>query len=166
MRTILSQNEYRTQNENRGPTLNMRELPPRFPTYAPQTTRDRERAVMISLLVSQRGLFAMSLVFRLFFVSVLAFAALPVAAQVATAELTGLVADQSGAGIPQAKITVTNLATKIVAREVTTLSDGSYVITLLPPGMYTINVEASGFRINRRQTDVAAKKPSALAVAL
>jgi hypothetical protein len=88
----------------------------------------------------------MSLAIRFAAVLTILLAALPVSAQVATAELAGVVADQSGAGIPQARVTVTNSATGIVAREVNTLADGSYVITLLQPGVYSVGVEAQGFR--------------------
>ena len=67
-------------------------------------------------------------------------------AQSATAELVGTVADASGAGIPKAKITITNTATNTVVRETESDSAGAYIATFIPPGEYSIAVEAAGFR--------------------
>jgi len=81
--------------------------------------------------------------------AVFLFAALlvpPASAQVSTAELGGSVADASGAVIPNAKVTLTNTETNVMIREIATRPDGGYVITLVPPGSYTISVEAAGFR--------------------
>jgi hypothetical protein len=66
--------------------------------------------------------------------------------QTATAELGGTTVDSSGAGIPNAKITITNASTNLVIRELMSDSTGSYIATLLPPGDYTVSVEAAGFR--------------------
>src|SRR5260370_30785672 len=73
------------------------------------------------------------------------FLTLPVAAQTATAELNGSVTDASGAVVANAKVTATNAETNSV-REVTTDQAGNYVITLLPPGIYNLAVEAKGFK--------------------
>ena len=67
-------------------------------------------------------------------------------AQTATAELVGTVADSSGAGIPKAKVTITNSSTNQVIRDIECDSTGAYIATLIPPGDYTISVEAAGFR--------------------
>jgi hypothetical protein len=67
------------------------------------------------------------------------------AAQTATAELVGTVADSTGATVPQARVTITNSATGTVVRDTQTSSDGSYTAPLLPPGAYTITVEKPGF---------------------
>jgi len=67
-------------------------------------------------------------------------------AQVATAELVGSVTDSSGAAIPNAKIVITNAATNQTVRELTSDDQGSYIATFIPPGAYTLTVEASGFR--------------------
>jgi hypothetical protein len=71
---------------------------------------------------------------------------LPCAAQVATAELGGTVTDASGAVVPSAKVTLTNAETNVLVRELVTASDGGYLITLVPPGTYSVAVEAQGFR--------------------
>ncbi len=66
-------------------------------------------------------------------------------AQVATAELTGTIVDASGAGVAGAQVTATELATNQAHNTVSDKS-GVYVLTLLPPGDYRLEVEASGFR--------------------
>jgi len=66
-------------------------------------------------------------------------------AQVAQGELIGEVRDAAGAGIAQATVTVTQEATgeEIV---ILTSKDGSYAITNLRPGRYTIAVSKPDFR--------------------
>jgi carboxypeptidase family protein len=65
-------------------------------------------------------------------------------AQVATAELTGSVLDTSGASVVNARVTATAAATNL-AHDTVSDKSGVYVLTLLPPGDYTITVEAPGF---------------------
>ncbi|MBM3801964.1 MAG: TonB-dependent receptor [Acidimicrobiia bacterium] len=74
-----------------------------------------------------------------------AFSAAPVAAQVSTATLTGLVRDPSGAVMPNVKVTVTNVETNI-SREVQTNETGTYRIAALNPGNYTVEAELAGFK--------------------
>ena len=69
-------------------------------------------------------------------------AALPLCAQ--NAEITGTVADQSGAVIAGAKVTVTNQATNTV-REVETGETGNYTVPFLTPGIYNVRAELEGF---------------------
>jgi hypothetical protein len=78
-------------------------------------------------------------------IACLAFCALSVYAQVGTAELSGTVSDPSGAAVGNAKVTATNAATNL-ERSTTTDSNGNYIIQLLPPGDYALNVEGAGFR--------------------
>ncbi len=66
-------------------------------------------------------------------------------AQMASAELSGNVLDTSGATIPNATITATNVGTGIVHSTVSEKA-GDYVLIDLPPGDYTLAVEAAGFR--------------------
>ncbi|MFN7918976.1 MAG: TonB-dependent receptor [Bryobacteraceae bacterium] len=66
-------------------------------------------------------------------------------AQVSTGEIIGTITDSTGAVVSNAKITASNAATGL-SRETTTSSTGDYILTLLPPGTYSISVEASGFR--------------------
>jgi outer membrane receptor protein involved in Fe transport len=58
--------------------------------------------------------------------------------------LSGTITDPSGAAITNAKITVTNTATNL-ARSVATSPSGQYTVTSLPPGNYSVKVEAQGF---------------------
>src|SRR5579862_661905 len=58
--------------------------------------------------------------------------------------MTGTVTDASGAVVPEAKVTVTNNSTNVVHTAVTT-SQGTYFITDLIPGSYTVKIEKQGF---------------------
>lgn len=58
---------------------------------------------------------------------------------------TGIAVEQSGAVIPGAKVTATNQAT-LVSQFAITSDSGSFRIPSLPQGMYTIEVEAKGFK--------------------
>src|SRR6266550_722909 len=61
------------------------------------------------------------------------------------ASIQGTVTDPQGTVVPGAKVTVTNQSTGAV-RETTTSDQGFYRINELPPGSYTVTVEASGFK--------------------
>jgi hypothetical protein len=65
-------------------------------------------------------------------------------AQTYQGRILGLVSDQSGAVIPQAKVTITNTSTG-VSRILETSGAGEYVAPNLEPGPYTVTVEAAGF---------------------
>jgi iron complex outermembrane receptor protein len=72
-----------------------------------------------------------------------------------TPSLNGTVRDASGAGIPDAPITITNQATR-ETRTVTSGGDGSYSVTLAP-GTYSVAVAVKGFaRETRRDVKVQA----------
>src|SRR5262249_25873810 len=68
----------------------------------------------------------------------------PVAAQ-ATAAVVGTIRDPTGATVPSARVSVTNVQTALVASS-TTGMDGTYTILLLPVGEYRLQVEAAGFQ--------------------
>ena len=70
-------------------------------------------------------------------------------AQVVGATLSGTVADASGAVMPQAHISIKNIATGVV-RSVTTDSAGFYTAPNLLPGNYQITISARGFRTQVR----------------
>jgi outer membrane receptor protein involved in Fe transport len=63
-----------------------------------------------------------------------------------TASIQGTVTDQSGAAVVGAKVTVKNTALGI-ERTTQTTSTGSYEVPALPPGVYTVQVQQSGFEI-------------------
>jgi hypothetical protein len=65
-------------------------------------------------------------------------------AQVAGAALSGTVTDQSGAFVPQAAISVRNVATDIT-RATTTSASGFYSVPNLLPGTYDVKASAQGF---------------------
>ncbi len=67
-----------------------------------------------------------------------------VAAQSATATLSGTVVDQNGAVIPGVSITVLNAGTSL-QREATSNDQGDFVVPLLPPGTYQIRARRDGF---------------------
>jgi len=62
-----------------------------------------------------------------------------------TAQVRGTVADQTGAIVPGAKLTMTNDGTGI-ATLASTDSNGRYVFNGLWPATYTLKVEATGFQ--------------------
>jgi outer membrane receptor protein involved in Fe transport len=68
----------------------------------------------------------------------------PAFAQVVGGTLSGTVSDPSGAGIPQAKLVIKNVATG-VERTVTTNTDGFYTTVNLPAGNYALTISANGF---------------------
>ena len=59
--------------------------------------------------------------------------------------VTGIVKDPTGAVVSGAKVTIRNEDTGF-AREVNTNESGLYIATNLPPGYYTVTVEAQGFK--------------------
>src|ERR1700721_139458 len=65
-------------------------------------------------------------------------------AQSALGRILGFVKDPSGATIANAKITVRNITG--VERQTTTNDSGYYVVTNVPPGLYTMVAEATGFQ--------------------
>src|SRR5437867_4809112 len=58
--------------------------------------------------------------------------------------ISGFIKDPSGATIANAKVTVRNNTG--VERQTTTNDSGYYVITNVPPGLYTLSAEAPGFQ--------------------
>jgi Carboxypeptidase regulatory-like domain len=67
-----------------------------------------------------------------------------VVAQQATAAINGVVKDQTGAAIPNARVDLTNVNTAVV-RTTSTNSDGLYAFPSVLPGAYSLQVSASGF---------------------
>ena len=59
--------------------------------------------------------------------------------------ITGTVTDPSGAVLPGAKVTVTQLNTSVVRTAVTNDS-GQFNVPSIPPATYTVSVEAQGFK--------------------
>src|ERR1700687_3417653 len=86
-----------------------------------------------ALFVSPRSFFAALLLSLLFLLA-------PLGAQgQALSGIQGTVIDESEGTVPDAKVTVTNNATGVVSSAVTT-SAGTYTITDLIPGTYTVTI--------------------------
>ena len=62
----------------------------------------------------------------------------------ALSSITGTVTDATGGVTPNVKITVTNSATQVASHSVTS-SSGTYTVTDLIPGSYTVQAELAGF---------------------
>ncbi len=80
----------------------------------------------------------------MFSLSVL-FWTVPSGAQTSQGTILGTVKDPSGGAIGGATVTVTNTGTNEL-RTFTTGADGAYRVPALEPGLYTVRVEASGFK--------------------
>lgn len=77
--------------------------------------------------------------------------ALPALAQTAaTGALSGTVMDQTGAAVPDSKITLTNQATGEV-REFLSQKNGTYLFPQLSPGLYTVDISKAGFKQESRR---------------
>ncbi len=73
---------------------------------------------------------------------------IPAAAQSEQATITGTVLDNSGAAVPKATVTVTNVETQTGSSTEST-GDGSYRLPFLPPGTYALRVEKTGFGVEK-----------------
>ncbi len=69
------------------------------------------------------------------------------------AQIRGTLTDQSGAVVAKATITITNDATSI-SQTATSDDHGQYLLGELRPAVYTIKVEASGFRVSEKKNVV------------
>jgi hypothetical protein len=84
-------------------------------------------------------------------VAAIAFLAIPLLTTTMQAQLSGkgtisgTVSDPSGANVPHATVTATNVATEVHTTRTTT-SDGYYVLSPLDPGTYNVTVTAQGFK--------------------
>jgi hypothetical protein len=77
----------------------------------------------------------------------------------------GTVTDQSGAAVPGATVTITNLGTN-VSESTKTNSTGNYNQTRLIPGLYRVRVEGSGFKAAVLEVTVNVDRASETNIAL
>src|SRR5438270_13113176 len=70
-----------------------------------------------------------------------------------TAQIRGVVTDQSGALVVGASITITNDGTNI-AQTAQSDEHGQYFLSGLRPSVYTIKSEKSGFRVSEKKNVV------------
>ena len=75
---------------------------------------------------------------------VLALSVAGLAQQAGSGQIAGQVTDTNGAAVPNATVKVTNKGTGL-ERTATSSADGLFNIVLLPPGVYTVMAEATGF---------------------
>ncbi len=82
------------------------------------------------------------------------------------ASIQGTILDPNGGAVASAKVTVANEATG-VTRDTVTSAEGFYRASELPPGTYTVTVEASGFKqATSKGIVVEAEQPRGLDVTL
>lgn len=73
----------------------------------------------------------------------------PASAQLTEATLTGTIVDGTGQSVPYASVVVTRPDTGLT-RDATADIAGTFTLAGLPPGVYDVQVESSGFRVARR----------------
>lgn len=103
----------------------------------------RRRTALIPLILS----LALSMLFTVCIVPATSFAQ-----AISSSSLRGTVKDPSGAVVPNAKIVVKSARTG-AERSAQSGNDGSFTIPAIEPGVYTITVEATGFK-KYNQTDL------------
>src|ERR1039458_923490 len=83
-----------------------------------------------------------------------------------TGTIAGSILDQSGASVPNAKVTATSLTTGLT-RATMSGNDGQYVLPLLPAGVYSLTVEMAGFeRFEQRGIEVRIDQNSSVTITL
>src|SRR5687767_3686346 len=92
-----------------------------------------------------------SLILRI--VIVLLLTVISLHAQESRATLNGHITDPSGAGVLNATVTATNIATNLEV-QATTTEDGNYTIPFLQPGTYNVAATAGGFKRAVRESIV------------
>ena len=67
------------------------------------------------------------------------------AQSITSGDITGTITDPSGARVPNATVTLTNMNTN-ASHTATTTQDGTYRFAFLPQGRYRVSVRATGFQ--------------------
>jgi hypothetical protein len=81
--------------------------------------------------------------------SIVLLAACTLSAQEYRATILGTLTDPTGASVPGARVTITNIETH-VSSSTETGTDGNYVIPFLVPGSYSLRLEKEGFKTTDR----------------
>src|ERR1700712_4642379 len=83
-------------------------------------------------------------------------------AQTITSSMSGRVVDQQGSAVPNATVTATD-PNKNTTNTAKTSDQGEFTMAGLQPGVYTVTVEAAGFKkLDRKNTNVDANTKLAL----
>ena len=90
-----------------------------------------------------KGIFGFVFLIAVLFLSAV-LCTMPLVAQFTTASLAGTIVDTSGAVMPGATVTVSNVDTGLTV-SVTTEPTGAYLFSRLPIGNYQLTVETAGF---------------------
>lgn len=80
-------------------------------------------------------------------------------------DVTGVITDPSGAAVPNATVTLRNTGTG-QTQNTNTNGTGAYRFSLLPPGGYTVQAEASGFQTTTQNVSVVVGQASAVNIQL
>ena len=80
-------------------------------------------------------------------------------------DITGQVGDPSGAGMPNAAVTLTNTSTNTI-RQASTNEQGLYSFPSVPPGTYTLKVEHPGFKTATSNVEVEVQQSVRLDITL
>src|ERR1700753_2794271 len=74
---------------------------------------------------------------------------MPSPAQTTSGTILGIVTDNTGAAVPGANVTLTNVDTQ-VKNTATSDDNGAYQFVNIPPGNYTVDIEKTGFAHQKR----------------
>ena len=80
-------------------------------------------------------------------------------------DISGTVLDASGAAVPNAQVTITNLDNNL-QKTATSDPSGNFRVSLLPPGRYKVSAVASGFSTANANTSVAAGEVTPVTIKL
>ncbi len=121
--------------------------------------------------MKQCGIFSKLLICSrsLIYVCIIAFGANVFIGQAQTIDgsLTGIVADEQGAALAGATVTITSVERNSVAAALQTNDDGTYTAISLIPGLYNIAVEKNGFsRSEMRDVKIDIAQRARLDIAL
>src|SRR5260370_10301155 len=114
-------------------------------------------AILTGQLYEERAMYFQGRIFRTVHVGsslmlglALLFIACPNLAysQLSTGTVTGVVRDSTGAVVPNAELVLKNDETTVERRTIANHA-GNYSCTKVTPGRYTMQISASGFRVNQ-----------------
>src|SRR5215467_1666910 len=100
---------------------------------------------MFRMMVEARGIRCAVVLASVLMLCVALWSPVTLLAQSDLGKISGFVKDPSGATVPNAKVSVRSNSGG-VERQTTTNESGYYVISNVPPGLYSMTVEAQGFQ--------------------